>query len=72
MPRREKLCEKREEGFLLLVKEFYTNLDERVDDKVFVREKCQVGQSTTCLRRRIIKKMTTQYSWKWDSTQLIK
>lgn len=35
----KKFCEKPKEGELQLVKEFYTNLEERVDDKVFVRGK---------------------------------
>lgn len=34
-----KFCEKRREGVLQVVKEFYVNLEERVEDKVFLRGK---------------------------------
>lgn len=35
----KKIYKKLDEGALQLVKEFYANLHERVDNKVFVREK---------------------------------
>lgn len=34
-----KFCEKSSEGELQVVKDFYANLEERVEDKVFVRRK---------------------------------
>lgn len=36
---RKELCKKLDEGVLQIVKEFYANLDENVDDKVFVKGK---------------------------------